>query len=86
VGLQAVNAILDGAFYSFYRGTMRAQSDGVGPMDTFPGWHRESFRSDQQKDKFSIDGFMGRKLTLQWLKDHQATGAFMNAGDWQGGP
>ena len=29
---------------------------------------------------------MGKKLTLRWLQDHQSTGAFMNAGDWKGGP
>jgi hypothetical protein len=55
-------------------------------MDTFPSRYGVSIRSTQQKEKFSIDGFAGRKLTLQWLIDHQATGAFMNAGDWQGGP
>jgi hypothetical protein len=54
-------------------------------MDTYPSRYGVSVRSGQQKDKFSIDGFVGQKLTLQWLRDHQATGAFMNAGDWEGG-
>jgi hypothetical protein len=86
LGLQVVNAVLDGEFVAFYCGTKRAPSDGVGPMDTFPSRHGVSVRSTHQKEKFSINGFMGRKLTLQWLKNHQATGPFMNAGDWQGGP
>jgi hypothetical protein len=85
VGLQAVNAIGYRQFVAFYCGTKRAHSDGVGPMDTYPSRYGVSVRSGRQKDKFSIDGFVGRKLTLQWLKDHQATGAFMNAGDWEGG-
>jgi hypothetical protein len=55
-------------------------------MDTFPSRYGVSVRSQKQRDKLTINGFVGQKLTLQWLKDHQATGAFMNAGDWQGGP
>jgi hypothetical protein len=85
-GLQAVDSMKDGQLVGFYCGTKRAHSDGVGAMDTFPSRYGVSIRSTQQKEKFSIDGFAGRKLTLQWLIDHQATGAFMNAGDWQGGP
>jgi hypothetical protein len=85
-GLQAVDSMIPGQFVGFYCGTKRAHSDGVGAMDTFPSRYGVSIRSAQQKEKFSIDGFAGRKLTLQWLIDHQATGAFMNAGDWQGGP
>ena len=81
-GLQAVNSMKDKDFAGFYCGTMRGASTGV--MDTFPSRFGVSVRSVQ--DKFSIDGFMGTTLTLQWLKDHQATGVFMNAGDWQGGP
>jgi hypothetical protein len=84
LGLQAVTGISEGAFVGFYCGTKRAQSQG--PMDTFPSRYGVSSRSQKQRDKITIDGFVGRKLTLQWLKDHQATGAFMNAGDWQGGP
>lgn len=72
----------DKDFAGFYCGTMRGASTGV--MDTFPSRFGVSVRSVQ--DKFSIDGFMGTTLTLQWLKDHQATGVFMNAGDWKGGP
>jgi hypothetical protein len=83
LGLQADNAIKNGQFVTFYCGPKRADSDGVGAMDTFPSRYGVSIRSGKQKEKFSIDGF---KLTMQWLKDHQATGAFMNAGDWQGGP
>ena len=49
-------------------------------------WYGVSIRSDKQKENFSIDGFVGRKLTMQWFKDHQATGAFINAGDWKDGP
>ena len=83
-GLQAVNSMKDKDFAGFYCGTMRGASKGV--MDTFPSRFGVSVRSMHQTDKFSIDGFMGTTLTLQWLKDHQATGVFMNAGDWQGGP
>jgi hypothetical protein len=85
-GLQAGGSLKAGELAAFYCGTKRAHSDGVGAMDTFPSRYGVSVRSAQQKEKFSIDGFAGRKLTLQWLIDHQATGAFMNAGDWQGGP
>jgi len=86
VGLQAVNAITVDAFVAFYCGTKRSPSDGVGPMDTFPSRYGVSVRSRKQGEKFSIDGFAGRKLTVQWLNKHQATGAFMNAGGWKGGP
>ena len=85
-GLQAVGSLKAGQVAAFYCGPKRALSDGVAAMDTFPSRYGVSVRSAQQKEKFSIDGFAGRKLTLQWLIDHQATGAFMNAGDWQGGP
>jgi hypothetical protein len=86
LGLQAVKAIKKGQFVTFYCGTKRADSDGEGPMDTFPSRFGVSIRSSRQTGKFSINGFTGRKLTMQWLKDHQATGMFMNAGDWKGGP
>jgi hypothetical protein len=85
-GLQAVGSLKAGQIAAFYCGTKRAHSDGVGAMDTFPSRYGVSVRSARQKEKFSIDGFAGQKLTLQWLIDNQATGAFMNAGDWQGGP
>ena len=52
----------------------------------FPSRFGVSVRSNKQAEKFAIDGFIGQKLTLQWLIDHQSTGAFMNAGDWEGGP
>ena len=84
IGLQAGKAVRDGDFVSFYCGTKRSQCNGV--MDTNPTRYGVSIRSKKQKDKFSIDGFTGRKLTLRWLQDHQSTGAFMNAGDWDGGP
>ena len=84
LGLQAGTRISDGAFVGFYCGTKRVQSEG--PMDTFPSRYGVSVRSQKQRGKITINGFVGRKLTLQWLIDHQATGPFMNAGDWQGGP
>ena len=84
IGLQADRAVRDGDFVSFYCGPKRSQSDGV--MDTYPSRYGVSVRSKKHVDKFSIDGFMGKKLTLRWLQDHQSTGAFMNAGDWKGGP
>jgi hypothetical protein len=86
LGLQAVNAITVHAFVAFYCGTKRSPSDGVGPMDTFPSRYGVSVRSKKQSEKFSIDGFAGQKLTVEWLNKNQATGAFMNAGDWKGGP
>ena len=55
-------------------------------MDTFPSRYGVSIRSGKRKDKLTINGFVSQRLTLQWLIDHQAIGAFMNAGDWQGGP
>ena len=86
VGVQLAFAALKGTFLSFYCGTKRSASHGLGAMDTFPTRYGISIRSAKQAEKFSIDGFVGRKLTMQWLIDHQATGAFMNAGDWRGGP
>jgi hypothetical protein len=84
VGLQAVSDVSDGAFVGFYCGTKREQSEG--PMDIFPSRYGVSIRSGKRQDKLTINGFVSQRLTLQWLIDHQAIGAFMNAGDWQGGP
>ncbi len=86
LGVQLACAALKDTFLSFYCGTKRSASHGLGAMDTFPTRYGISIRSAKQAEKFSIDGFVGRKLTMQWLLDHQATGAFMNAGDWRGGP
>ena len=80
LGVMAVGAIRSKEFCGFYCGTKRSPGDGVDKMDTFPSRFGVSISSKEQTDKFSIDGFMGRKLTLEWLKTHQATGAFMNAG------
>ena len=86
LGVQLAFAALNGTFLSFYCGTKRSASHGLGAMDTFPTRYGISIRSVKQAEKFSIDGFVGRKLTMQWVIDHQATGAFMNAGDYRGGP
>jgi hypothetical protein len=75
-----------GDFVSFYPGTKRSAGSGQGPMDIHPSRFGVSVSSKEQTDNVSIDGFTGRKLTLEWLKTHQATGVFMNAGDWKGGP
>ena len=83
-GLKALVSLKNKQFVSFYCGIKRAIADG--PMDMFPSRFGVSVRSNKQAEKFAIDGFIGRKLTLQWLIDHQSTGAFMNAGDWEGGP
>jgi hypothetical protein len=80
LGVMTVGAIRNKDFAGFYCGTKRSPGDGVGPMDTFPSRFGVSVSSKEQTDKFSIDGFMGQKLTLRWLQTHQATGAFMNAG------
>jgi hypothetical protein len=55
-------------------------------MDIFPSRYGVSIRSGKRQEKLTINGFVSQRLTLQWLIDHQAIGAFMNAGDWQGGP
>ena len=83
VGNQLRTAVKEGDLVGFYCGTKRALDEGA--MDTFPSRFGVSIRSARQKEKISIDGFLGRKLTMQWLIEHQATGAFMNAGDWDGG-
>jgi hypothetical protein len=84
LGNRAEEHIKDKSLAGFYCGRKRALYEGA--MDTPPSRYGVSVRSAQQREKFSIDGFMGPKLTIQWLKTHQVTGPFMNAGNWKNGP
>ena len=79
LGNRAEEHIKDKSLAGFYCGRKRALYEGA--MDTPPSRYGVSVRSAQQREKFSIDGFMGPKLTIQWLKTHQVTCPFMNAGN-----
>jgi hypothetical protein len=85
VGMKATAPVVQGGLVSFYVGTERKISDGTGVLDCRPTRYGVSVNSDQQKDKFIVDGAVGEKLTVDWLKTNQVTGPFMNAGDWSRG-
>jgi hypothetical protein len=83
--MKATAPVVQGGLVSFYVGTERKISDGTGVLDCRPTRYGVSVNSDQQKDKFIVDGAVGEKLTVDWLKTNQVTGPFMNAGDWSRG-
>ena len=54
----------------------------LGAMDTFPSRYGVAIRR-QTKGTF-LHRWLCRSKAMQWLRDHQATGSFINAGDWKG--